>query len=55
MLYLGDSMTTERLAEIKSVKETIQAALVKKKFKNLNSGQKDMLLEAVSKILGLIE
>ncbi len=47
-------MNTERLAEIKIVKETIQAALVKKKFKNLNSREKDMLLETISKILGLI-
>ena len=48
-------MTTERLAEIKLVKETIQAALAKKNFKNLRTGEKDKLLEAMAKILGLID
>lgn len=44
-------MTTERLAEIKLVKETIRAALAKKEFKNLSTREKDKLLETNGKNL----
>lgn len=48
-------MTTERLTEIKLVKETIRAALAKKDFNNLSTREKDKLLETMAKILGLID
>lgn len=47
-------MTEERLLEIKAVKEQIQTALAGKEFKNLNTGEKDMLIECMAKMLGLI-
>lgn len=47
-------MTNERLEEIKLVKVQIQTALADKQFKNLNSGEKDMLIECMAKMLGLI-
>lgn len=45
----------ERLAEIQAVKTQIQAALIGKEFKNLSTGEKDLLIEAMAKILGLIK
>ena len=48
-------MTQERLDEIKKIKEATQLALKGKKFKNLNTGDKDRLLETIAKILGLIK
>lgn len=48
-------MTTERLNEIKTVQEELNKALARKPFKNLNTREKDKLLEAMAKILGLIK
>ncbi len=48
-------MTIERLNEIKTVQEDLAKALAGKPFKNLNTGEKDKLIEAMAKILGLIE
>ena len=47
-------MNAERLAEIQALKIEIQAAMKGKEFKNLSSSDKDRLLEAVCKMLGLI-
>ena len=54
VIFGGCLMTTERLNEIKTVQEDLNKALAGKPFKNLSTGQKDKLLEAMAKILGLI-
>lgn len=48
-------MTDERLAEIKAVKEQIQTTLAGKKFKNLNTGEINLLIETMAKMLCLIK
>jgi hypothetical protein len=47
-------MTAERLNEIKALKDSAQKKMKGKSFKNLSSSDKDLLLEAVCKLLGLI-
>lgn len=47
-------MTPKRLAEIQALKAEIQTAMKGKDFKNLSSSDKDRLLEAVCRMLGLI-
>ena len=44
----------EKLALVKTTRASIKTALGGKEFKNLNTAEKDMILEAVAKILGLI-
>lgn len=48
-------MTRDELNKLKAIKESTQTALNNKKFKNLNTGDKDKLLEAMAKMLGLIK
>ena len=48
-------MADERLTEIKAIKEQTQISLKEKPFKNLNTGEKDLLLETMAKMLGLIK
>lgn len=46
-------MTNERLNYIKTVQEDLAKALAGKPFHNLSTREKDKLLEAIAKILGL--
>lgn len=46
-------MTNERLNYIKTVQEELHKDLAGKPFKNLSTREKDKLLEAMAKILGL--
>lgn len=48
-------MDKERLDELKDIKEHIQQRIKGKPFKNLPTKDKDLLLEAMAKMLGLIE
>ena len=48
-------MTKERLEELAALKADIQTKLKGKKFGTLASKYKDELLEAIAKLLGLIE
>jgi succinyl-CoA synthetase beta subunit len=48
-------MKAERLDELKALKADIKAKLKGKKFGTLPSKEKDELLEAIAKMLGLIE
>ena len=48
-------MTKKRLDEIALIKQTIQDAMKGKEFKNLNTGDKDLLLETMARMLGLIK
>ena len=48
-------MTPERLQEMQTLKVEIQTSMKDKSFKNLSSSDKDRLLEAVCKMLGLIK
>ena len=47
-------MTNEKLLEIQAIKTQIQTKLANKPFQNLSTGEKDLLLETMAKILGLI-
>ena len=49
------SMTEERLAELKAIKADIKEKLKGKKFGTLATKDKDALLEALAKMMGLIE
>ena len=48
-------MTKKRLEELAALKADIQTKLKGKKFGTLASKDKDALLEAIAKLLGLIE
>ena len=48
-------MKTEKLNYIKTVQEDLAKALAGKPFKNLSTKEKDKLIEAMAKILGLIK
>jgi succinyl-CoA synthetase beta subunit len=48
-------MKAERLDELKALKADIKAKLKGKKFGTLASKDKDELLKAIAKLLGLIE
>ena len=48
-------MNDTRLKEIADIKKITQGKMQDKLFKNLNTGDKDLLLEAVCKLLGLIK
>ena len=47
-------MTNKRLNLIKTVQEDLAKDLAGKPFKNLSTKEKDKLIEAMAKILGLI-
>ena len=47
-------MDRERLEELKQIKEHIQKQMKGKPFKNLPTKDKDLLLETMAKMLGLI-
>jgi len=47
-------LTEARLKEIETLKTSIKENMKGKGFKNLSSSDKDKLLEAVCKMLGLI-
>lgn len=47
-------MNAERLTQIQTLKTEIQTSMKGKEFKNLSSSDKDRLLEAVCRMLGLI-
>ena len=49
------SMTEERLAELGAIKADIKEKLKGKKFGTLATKDKDALLEALAKMMGLIE
>ena len=48
-------MTRERLNKIRLIKEEIKDKMVGKKFGTLATKDKDALLEAMAKMMGLIE
>jgi len=47
-------MTEERLAELKAIKADIKGKLKGKKFGTLPTKDKDALLEALAKMMGLL-
>ncbi len=48
------SMTEERLAELRAIKANIKEKLKGKKFGTLATKDKDALLEALAKMMGLL-
>ncbi len=48
------SMTEERLAELRAIKANIKGKLKGKKFGTLPTKDKDALLEALAKMMGLL-
>lgn len=48
-------MKKERLEEIKNIKQTAKGKVKDKEFKKLSAAEKDMLLETMARMLGLIK
>jgi len=45
----------KRLEELKALKKSAHDKVKDKPFKNLSTGEKDMLIETMAKMLGLIK